>query len=231
MKQWTWTICLLALTVVTLAYLGACENDDDDNDADDDDDAGDDDNDAGDDDNDTDADDIDDDDDVVDDDTIGDDDSAEEIPDECKIPTNTEPLLYAVNVIVNGETVTQPYTATTDDELALSLEYYDAQCNLDTIPGLPEDVFSGHLYVFLDERDEDNLSPEAIAKLDHHSWRLPGIGCSSEESGPYVIELDPQDWVVDETEVREYPFRVRLDDACGASSLYAYVDFTVNPAE
>jgi len=217
-----WLTLVTILAVPLLVNQIGCENDDDST-ADDDGAADDDGND----------DDATVDDDVSDDDAIGDDDTdPNNYPPECD--GDTPPELYVVNLIVNGEVVEQPYTATTDDTIALSLDYFDAECNFN-IPDEPP-AYRGKFLVFLDDREEQNpnLSEEAYDKLYSHHWFLPGIGCSSEESGLYVIELDPQDWVVDESEVREYPFIASLVDGCDASSAVVeevYLDFTVNPAE
>jgi len=220
------------LTMLAVVSLVACEGDDDDDDSFTDDDASVDDDDA--------SNDDDNDDDIADDDTINDDDNDDDVTDDDVVDddvpqcdglnVNTPPYLYSVDLIVNGEVVEQPYTATTDDALSLTFEYYDAECNIEQIPGLGIN-YQGKFFVWADDRDKDNLSEEAWGQLSYHRWYLPGIGCSSEESGPYVIELDLATWVVDESEVREYPFIVTLHDGCGFPSQQLFLDFTVNPAE
>ncbi len=228
MKRYFCLLLATIMTVLAIAHLVACEGDDDDDDSFTDDDASVDDDDASnDDDNDDDSDD-----DAVDDDASGDDDidTDDDVPQCDGLNVNTPPYLYSVDLIVNGEVVEQPYTATTDDSLSLTFEYYDAECNIEQVPGLGN-MYRGEFFVAADDRDRDNLSEEAWDQLVQHEWYLPGIGCSSEESGPYVIELDPATWVVDESEVREYPFIVTLEDGCGFPSQQLFLDFTVNPAE
>jgi len=227
MKRYLWFLPAAVLAMLFLVQPVGCEDDDDnDNDdsavADDDSTTGDDDNDN---------DDIVEDDDQSDDDDASDDDydPDDDYP-ECDPPLNTPPELLAVDLIVNGEVVVQPYTATTDDTLALSIKYFDAECNIEDIPGLPG-LHKGMFFVFIDTRDEENISEEAYDQLPDHRWYLPGIGCSSVESGPYVIDLDPQEWVVDESDVRQYPFGTLLRDGCDAGCEDVFLDFTVHAAK
>jgi len=226
MKRYLWFLPAAVLAMLFLVQPVGCEDDDDnDNDdsavADDDSTTGDDDNDN---------DDIVEDDDQSDDDNASDDDIDTDDDVECDVDHNWPPDLYAVDLIVNGEVVVQPYTATTDDTLALSIKYFDAECNIEDIPGLPG-LHKGMFFVFIDTRDEENISEEAYDQLHDHRWYLPGIGCSSVESGPYVIDLDPQEWVVDESDVRQYPFGTLLRDGCDAGCEDVFLDFTVHAAK
>ena len=226
MKHHLWLLLATIMTVLAVVHLVGCEGDDDDDDNFTDDDTATDD-DAVDDDA---SSDDDSDDDAADDDATDDDAQSDDDVPECEGGANTDPILYSVDLIVNGDVVEQPYVATTDDAISLTFEYYDAECNIEQVPGLGN-MYRCEFFVAADDRDRDNLSEEAWDQLVQHEWYLPGIGCSSEESGPYVIELDLATWVVDESEVREYPFIVTLHDGCGFPSQQLFLDFTVNPAE
>ena len=156
------------------------------------------------------------------DDDDSDDDSDGQPYEGCE--ENTAPELLSITVIVNGLPVEQPVTLDTNDTLAFSIEYYDEECNfqMEDRRGMIRFLAS----------DADVYAYGDAAKVLDNSYYLDGIGCSSEEDGPFVINVDPNDFAVPEDFNRLEPLWAYLVDGCLANiSDPLYVDFTVHPAE
>jgi len=157
-----------------------------------------------------------------DDDSDSDDDSDGQPYEGCE--ENTAPEFISITVIVNGLPVEQPVTLDTNDTLAFSLEYFDAECNFQM------DDRRGSIQFRASEADKTAYGD--AADVLGGAYHLDGIGCSSEEDGPFVINVDPNDFAVPEDFNRLEPLRVFLVDGCLANNSNSlYVDFTVHPAK
>jgi hypothetical protein len=83
------------------------------------------------------------------------------------------PELLSVEVVVNGETVQTPVTIQQSDQLELSIEYNDVDCNLD----------GGGPILFLENENAVEGLPDA---------GFADVGCSSEERGaPFLFPVNP----------------------------------------
>ena len=157
-----------------------------------------------------------------DDDSDSDDDSDAQPYEGCE--ENTAPEFISITIIVNGLPVEQPVTLDTNDTLAFSIEYFDAECNFQM------DDRRGSIEFLPSEADAYAHGNAADALRAY--YYLDGIGCSSEEDGPFVINADPNDFAVPEDFNRLEPLWAYLVDGCLANiSDPLYVDFTVHPAE
>jgi len=157
-----------------------------------------------------------------DDDSDSDDDSDAQPYEGCE--ENTAPEFISITIIVNGLPVEQPVTLDTNDTLAFSIEYFDAECNfqMDDRRGCISFLAS----------DADVYAYGDAAKVLDNYYYLDGIGCSSQEDGPFVVNADPNDFAVPEDFNRLEPLLVYIFDGCLAnSSNILNVDFTVHPAK
>ncbi len=156
------------------------------------------------------------------DDDDSDDDSDAQPYEGCE--ENTDPEFLSITIIVNGLPVEQPVTLDTNDTLAFSIEYFDAECNfqMDDRRGCISFLAS----------DADVYAYGDAAKVLDNYYYLDGIGCSSQEDGPFVVNADPNDFAVPEDFNRLEPLLVYIFDGCLAnSSNILNVDFTVHPAK
>ena len=156
------------------------------------------------------------------DDDAADDDSDGQPYEGCE--ENTAPEFISITIIVNGLPVEQPVTLDTNDTLAFSLEYFDAECNFQM-----EDRRGSIGFL---ASDADAYAHGDAAEVLNNYYHLDGIGCSSEEDGPFVINVDPNDFAVPEDFNRLEPLWAYLVDGCLANiSDPLYIDFTVHPAK
>ena len=154
-----------------------------------------------------------------DDDSAGNDDDAPGVAPGCE--GNHGPQLLSIAILVDGVEVEQPVTLNTNNTLAFSFEYEDEECNMIL------DGYAGSIEFRASDEDIDAYGDEAN-KLDH-AYKLDGIGCASATDGPYLIQVDPNDFAI--TFDRKGPVNTSLTDGCITSSNHLYLDFTVNPAK
>jgi hypothetical protein len=135
-------------------------------------------------------------------------------PPECE--ENIWPLLLSVVLIVNGEETEMPTTVFTTDELAIAMEYSDQDCNL-----------MGGEILIIPNNDDPNYS--ALDKIMRHHYKLETIGCSSAQEGePYILNINPLDYLLPGWLERALPMQFHLFDACYFSSdPFLPLDFTV----
>jgi hypothetical protein len=152
-----------------------------------------------------------------DDDETDDDSSDDDSSDDDAVNGDDEPKpgcernqpveLLGVTAILNGVPADMPFTVSTQDQLALSFEYADADCNLE----------GGHIHLGLNEGEKDNLDIELIMSM-RKDYPLEDIGCSSEQSGPYLIPIDPTFWLLPDGLERDLPLTGYFDDVCDAGA-------------
>ena len=141
---------------------------------------------------------------------------------------NIRPSVPKVELLVNDEIVDQPVTLKTSDSLKIRFEYFDEDCNLIDVEGL-ENELPGSLIIASDWRNEATVTDDTWSRIYFNRWFLPdSTGCSSNENGPEVIEINPSRFLIPDGETKPYPYFLRIDDACGgASTPYHFLDFTV----
>jgi len=221
MKKSNYLLLVLLLSAVIL-YGGACQTDEKNNN---DDDSADDDL----------ADDDSTDDDVSgDDDDIGDDDDSSTYPSPCD--DRVGPVVTNFTLLVNDLPVTMPVIVQEADALVISFDYSDADCDMnEPYPSAPDYHFPT---VRIDPDQEEPQYQELYDLLRHNYHPDESLlhNCSSEDFGaPYLLELDPTDYLLPEGLTRTLPLRFRLWDSCHWPNDYeqdnTYLDFTVEAAK
>ena len=138
-----------------------------------------------------------------DDDTFGEDPRPE-----CM--NNEPPEIISYTLVVNGIEVGHTAIIVSSDEISLSFEYKDINCNIE----------NAYFSINCDDYGQSCLNIE-----DKYSIRIPDMGCSSEEKGtPYILTLDPADFAI-HPEVGVYGFL--LIDSCYDSGNPSMFDIIV----
>ena len=145
----------------------------------------------------------------------GDDDDSTWDPDpECD-PT-IRPQLLGLSLRVNGVLVEMPADVKVTDELIVEMEYADEDCNLE----------GGRVLITIDPEEPSLFSLDELIRYYYDIGS--DVGCSSEESGPYPIALDPNDYIIPDDLERIYPLHFKMRDICKNSDpFWLPLDFTV----
>jgi hypothetical protein len=127
-----------------------------------------------------------------------------------------EPILYGIELLVNGEPVEMPTTVKHTDTIAIAIEYEDPDC----------DIWKAGIVPEIDEPDAT-----AILETLNNPFLLPGIGCSSEaEGGPYLLNVETSRFLFPQWVERTQPLKFNLIDNCSNindKTETQYLDFTV----